>query len=483
MVEFPYLIPRRNPYDALFGVQHRLNDAMSYRQPAQAWLDKVTPRKIEEVPKYEIGPDNVYLGHTSLDYSERNVFAPPIPIVAMEGGHLRTKPKVILVLGEKGSGKSLILALIAFAYIHKYHLPSLMVDPAPNPEWYMHQYPLTKVVKDVALARTTELFTHFPGMSLHGHTAAVYRPAFDSQFHEEGTNVDYALTLDDLRSLAYFSLTSAVDEFLNLLNLEDSRPAGIIAEDILLSRRIHTFSEFITAHEDEKVEAITDMNGANFVTYLKSAIRSRRLADRQGSHDLIRDARNLDYVVLRGKARQAERESAAFAKYQSNIKISLMRFLNERRMFVSGTKEERIRSQFDNPAGILVVPDELKELIPASGSSYTRDMINDMALLDRKNGTSIVGATQNADLISPSFIKSCDYILFSHIQEDERGHSGTADALRAANVPKYVIDAAKKSPEHIRNSLGFPVNQWHLWDKRRIYHFYPGQEGSAYKIT
>lgn len=483
MPEFPYMRPRRDPRDAIFEAQRRINESMPYRAAARAWLDRVTPRKAEEIPKYEIGPDNIYLGHTSLEYSEKNVFAPAMPITAIEGGHLRTKPKVGLVLAEKGAGKSLILALIAFGLIHKHHLPSLFIDPAPNAEWYMHQFPLSKVVKGESLEKTRELFTHFPGMSFHGHTTAVYRPAFDSQFHEEGTDVDYALTLEDLRSLRYFSLSSAVDEFLHLLNLEDSRPAAIIAEDILLSMRIRAFSDFISAHENDKAVDITDMSGANFITYLKSAIKSRRLADRPGSHDLVRDAKTLDYVVLRSKARQAEKESPTFAKYMANIKISLMRFLNERRMFVSGNREERVKSQFDNNAGILLVMDELKELIPASGASYTRDTINDTALLDRKNGTNIWGATQNAELISSSYIKSADYILFSHIKEDEKGHSGTADALRAANVPKYVIDAAKKSPEHVMNSLGFPVNQWHLWDKRRVYHFYPGQEGSAYKIT
>lgn len=488
MPEFFPSRPRRDPRWAMFETQKRINESLSYRKSSQKWLERANPHKVDKVPTYEIGSDQVYLGHTSLEYSYKNVFAPEMPIVAMEGGHLRTKPKVSYLLAEKGAGKSLLEWLIASALIRKHHLPTCILDLAPNAEWYMHQYPLQKVVSGTSLELTKDLFTHFPDtLKLEGFTTRVYRPALSGRFREEGTDVDYALTLEDIRTIDYFNPAAAEDTLLTILDLTDSRPARVMAKSLISNRSIRTFSEFMQLHKDDRDRPVEERMmvdlGTTFPAYLHTSLENRELSSEQPKYDFIADAASHDYVVLRGKPRKSENESASFMKVQATLDAYLTRFLDERRKFVSGTQREKIDSKFDNPAGILVIADEMKEVAPRRGNSYMRDNIDNLALLDRKNGTNIIAATQDAGLVSENIPKSADYVFFSHIKGSDKGESSTESALKAAGVPKSIIEEAKKSPEHQVNSLGFPVNLWFMWDKHSIRRFYPGVDGSAYKIT
>ncbi|MDE2106883.1 MAG: hypothetical protein KGL39_57240 [Patescibacteria group bacterium] len=462
-----------------------------------SWLQKMEIEEpvVEDV-KLDISKDNLYLGHSGLNYTVDNAVTVPLHIMVWEAGELRAKPRIGILVAKPGYGKSALASVIALdGIMYPYHMPTAVYDPAPNAEWYMHKQPITSIMSPEHARRAIGLMAKFNREPL-GFNAVVYQPSFDTLgrgFQEEGTDKDYRLTLEDIRDMGYFSLSTAKSMLLDITGQSDNPAADALASEMLRKTELKNFTDAIRYFRKRETDENSgpQYGGAirsGFPDYLQVNLDEGALADSHApGQDMIGDMATHDFVVLRVKPKSRQDETITTVKNQVITSVSILRLLQERRRFISGNSVERSRALLTNPNGVQIVIDEIDKMIPRKGKSYTRIPITDTVLKERKNTINMLGMTQELSLVDPEFLKGVDYAIVGQLTEDEQ-EGGTADILRNKGISDGLIDSCKKlkyQKEGFVNTFGMRVNEWKYIDMhtRKGWSFYPALPRSALKIT
>jgi hypothetical protein len=432
----------------------------------------------------EIPDTKLFLGFSSPSYTTGNVVAPDISIVANEGGEIVPKSRCFVVIGEKGSGKSILASIISFDnIIRKFHIPTLVIDP--QGEFYMHKYSLRDKYKS---PDTQDKFNDYEekfGAKFDGYKLKVFRVGFDTSFQEEGIDADLTLTLNDFRELFNYSTSEGINSLLTILDLQESKNANVVIPFILAHPELRTFRDAInyligkSEYEMDVEDSIKEdvrKNGRIVVRYMESALMLGVITDKENTVDIIEEMNNNDFVVIKGKLKFGE-DAKIYDKYLTYLKIYITKILIERNKYVSGVRSERMKSRLSNPLGVNILIDEADTVAPEASTNFLANLIVQLATKYRKHGISVTALTQNASLLNHVLIQQADALFISALKSQDNVH-----VVSERGISKETIEILRHLNKEIRNSLGLLVNEWaYINQQNDIISFYPCPPLSSFK--
>jgi hypothetical protein len=458
-----------------------LASQMSNRYTYRKFIEKWTEEKEEPPPvSVNIPKSRLLLGFSSLNYSTSNIVAPKLNIAVEEGGKLVPKSRVFIIIGRKGSGKSILgSSIILDGIVGRFGVPCLAIDPSPTPEFYRHKYSLRDNFRNEEMQEKFDEYERMFNVEFRGYKISVIKPAFDnSMFKEEGTDKEITLSLADFKESFNFSKLDAIQSLLSVLELEDNRTAEAMIAQILTNEDIKTFGDVVDAMEGKiKFENSDFKNiGRAFETYLNTALMIGVFSKDNGfSNSIINDMIENEAVVIRSKSKTGE-DSKVLAKYLVYIKILITKVIWDRIRYVSGTPAEKAKAKMVHPFGIILSIDEADLVVPENSTSYLKDLIEQVATKMRKLGISLVLQVQDSSLLSQTLIAQADGIFCSRIDSE-----GNIKTLRTRGISEENIKVLRHLDVEKVNSLGLRVSEWaYIGTDNSIISFYPAPPLSAF---
>lgn len=432
----------------------------------------------------DIGENQMLLGFTSPEYTPNNIVTIPMDIINNESGKIVARPKTIIIIGEKGAGKSILESIILFDNIvNKLHIPTVVVDASPVMEWHTHVKPITSMFDK----RTANFYKNFLSQYYQepkGYSYEAYKPAFDNVFKEEGVTKSITLTLPDFRELwDGADKLDAIKTLMDILETDDTRAAESMGIQVLSNPLIAEFSEInngIAANAiiPGTVDNVNQRSRA-FMSYLQVARLLGVLGDSDSNvnNNILMDVKEKDYVIIRSKAPATAKQDAIFVKNQAYTKVLLTKILNDRLRYISGSPEEKAKSHINHPFGMAVLIGEIAQLAPASGEGYLNKLLENLATLYRKAGVTLIGETQNAALLNPNLLAQADYIITSNLNT-----KANISVLKEKGVPSENIEILRHLKKEVMTSIGTKVSEFAIIDKHnKIRSFFPTLPCSAFK--
>lgn len=452
----------------------------------QDWLSWNQKKQTYIPEKLDILDTQLFIGFKTPEYNLNEVVAPDFSIISDEGGVLRTKARTFIIAGEKGSGKSILASIIGLDnFVYKYHLPTLIIDPNPTAEWYVHKNSILSIVSS-SVKKQIESFVFRTNQEIRKYKCVVYKPSFNSSFEEEGVDKNYVLTLQDFKDLYRFSKVDGVKALADILEVSNERASESMIVQILANENFKTFNDVLDAIENRR-KTFREINneelkitGRAFSTYLRSAILmgavSPDLPDEK--NNILEDMLKNDFVVFRSKTKGSNSDDKIMDKYYTYIKIILLKILNDRVSFVSGKGSTKINSKLNSEYGIQIIIDEIDTLAPANQGSVVAQIIQELATKYRKAGVNLIGITQDLATVDETLQKQADGILMSQINTE-----GNIRALKNKGFEENVITIMKRLPKEKVNIFGFKISKWcFITPQKQLIFFYPTLSLSAFKI-
>lgn len=466
--------------EAQLTIAEKMSNYASYKE----YIKQQKEEQEEYIPNITIPDTKLFLGFAGLNYEPNNVVAPDISLVAKEGGRLVPKSRVIVIIGRKGTGKSILSSIVGLDnFVNKFSIPTLAIDPAPTAEFYCHKESLLDAFPSSEMRSKLNDYEYKFNTKFRGYPLKVYKPSFDSSgFKEEGVDVDWALSLSDFKEMFKYSKLDAIQSLLASLEIQDNAPGSDILAQILTSKNFHTFGNVLDALKGKKFiienEEEFKATGSSFRNRLNSAVLLNVFSRDYGTKDnIIEDLVNYSCVVLRGKPKTGE-DSKILAKYYVYLQIALTKIIQERIKFVSGTRDEKMKSKLNHPYGIQIIIDEADVLCPNTGTSYLKSLIENIATKLRKAGITLILITQNLSLLDEVLTAQADMILTARLDNE-----GNIKALRKRGIAEESIDILRHLNIEKPNNYGFRVSEWAYIDQRNATSsFYPCLSLSAFKM-
>jgi len=452
----------------------------------EKYLKYVTEEEAIPIENLDIAEDEMLLGFKSLDYNLDNAFITKIGIFESEGGEYVPKSQIFTIIGERGSGKSILASIIGLDNIvQRFQLPTFIIDPSPTGEWGSHKKTILKKFP----SQRNKISSFFETINVEpqgiNYNIIVYQPKFDSDFKEEGVDKFFLLYYSDFLQLYKFSHLEATQIFIDIVNLDDTRPTMVVVGDMFIkyNKEDNSFSEILdnygkksnTYSKGDEMASISRvfpyaLQSAINLGIVNGGVNKDKMVNNKAvlKNNVLEDLENKDAVVLRIKAKSSN-ESNITKRYEACIKIVLTKILNDRLLFSSGTKEEKVKSHLTNPNGILVIIEEADTIAPATGGNYVKELIKQLATKYRKAYINVILITQDAGTLDETLLKQSSVIFCSQIQT-----LGNIKALKEKGIDKITIDKLKNLRKNQRNSLGLLVSEWAMIDaNKKIELFYP----------
>ena len=451
-----------------------------------------------EPPQYipetlEVPDTKLFIGFDSLDYSVGNAVTPDINIIADEGGRIVPKSRCYTILGEKGSGKSILSSIIVLDNIvKKFHIPTLVIDPSG--EYYMHKYSLRHRYSSGGMKEKLDDYEEHFQVKFEGYRLKTARVGFDTQFAEEGIDSDLTLTLADFRELYAFSKVDGIQSLLTILNLQDSKPSEYLAAQILANKSFENFGQVLDTlkgnlakkkrNNEEDMNISNDANDTELIqnsrafrNYLEEALLLGSLSRNTTSEfDLLKELSENDLVIIKGKQKLGE-DSKIYDKYLTYLKIFLVKVLMDRTRYYAGTSAEKLRSVLNHPLGLVIAIDEADTLVPESGGGFLSQLIVSLATKYRKWGINVVAISQNAGLLNHVLIQQSDALFVSRLKSSDNLH-----AVLERGISREAAEILRHLETEEKNSLDMLVNEWtYISPQNEIITFFPAVPLSDFK--
>lgn len=500
-MNFPEIIPeppKKSFGDSLYEADLELSRNGPLWSDGQ-WLKKIDRESISAEVSVNIANSQMFLGHSSLDYRQDNAVFMTLPYTKQEGGNIRSEPKLIIFCGDRRSGKTVLAKMVALEHgVEHYKIPTLTIDSSKVPEHYMSRYAFT--ARDIpppqgplaneTIARVNAYFRWF-NMKPHGFSNVVYQPYAGSKIALEGIDKPYRLSYSDFKSLADFDPAEGQQSLLDMLDISEYKTARAIARQILDNDGIASFEGILDAIRTGTLKQDTDafnregeraISPVSFRRYLNAAIDANLITDEpQLGVDMIADALTHDFVCLRHRLRSAAKDNPLLTSVNMYPKVAINEWLNERLRGVSGTAEERERCRFKAKAGLQFFLEEADSIMPANGDSYTATLGEHLGSKEGKTGAFVIAVVQNIKNLMPDFVEQADYVFTPQLNI-----KGNEQFFREQGVRDRMIDALKRMPQGVKNSLGFKVSFFRAFDMHKNLFgpaFAPRVPLAAFKIT
>ncbi len=446
----------------------------------------ITEAPLIPIENLDIAEDEMLLGFKSLNYNLDNAFITKLGIFEEEGKEYIPKSQIFTIIGERGSGKSILASIIGLDNIvARFQLPTFIIDPSPTGEWNSHK----KTILNKFPAERNKISSFFDTINVNpagtNYKIIVYQPKFDSDFKEEGIDKFFELYYSDFLQLYKFSHLEATQIFIDIINLDDTRPTMVVVGDMFMkyNKENNSFSQILENY-GKKQKSYSNENEMTSISRvfpyaLYSAINlgivaggineTKKIDNKiHFKFNILEDLENNDAVILRVKAKSGN-ETKVTKRYEACVKIILTKILNDRLLFTSGTKEEKQKSHLTNPNGILVIIEEADTLAPAGKTNYIKELITQLATKYRKAYINVILITQDAGTLDETLLKQSSVIFCSQIQT-----MGNIKALREKGIDNITIGKLKNLKKNQRNNLGLLVSEWAMIDaNKHISLFYP----------
>ncbi len=482
-------------YKALEISETEKGESLPY-QLNKKWYDKWAEPPVYIPDTLEIPDTKLFIGFDSENYTTANAVTPDINIIADEGDRIVPKSRCFTILGEKGSGKSILSSIIVFDnIIRKFHIPTLIIDPAG--EYYMHKYSLRHRYPSGRMEELLDDYeTHFQ-VKFQGYKLKVARVGFDTEFAEEGIDADLILTLNDFRELYSFSKVDGIQSLLTMLNLQDSKPSEYLAAQVLANPNFHNFGEVLDSlkgslskhkkkhkGEDEDDQFNEDSNDVELVqnsrafrNYLEEALLLGSLSkETDSSFNLLSELMKNDSVIIKGKQKLGE-DSKIYDKYLTYLKIYLVKILMALTRYYAGTKEEKAKAILNNPLGIAIIIDEADTIVQESGGGFLSQLIVSLATKYRKWGVNVITISQNASLLNHVLLQQSDAIFVSRLKSKDNLH-----AVLERGISKEAAEILRHLESERKNSMEMLVSEWaYISMQNDIVTFFPAVPLSDFK--
>jgi len=394
-----------------------------------------------------------------------------------------SRPKVVLVFGRRGSGKSYDLGVIVEGLSAQEckiktgsHRPPVIIFDPLNQFWTLHEYPYAE---DPEEKRQINLIHHWGLEPCPLEDVNIYVPRGTSKRHPDSIefSIDVA-SMDANDWCGFFKVdkyTEPIGQLLNSAFTKVVENGYRISSDFVSPRVNYTISDLIDCIQGDP--EINDPEGG-FARQTCRAVLSR-LRELQRTPLFSGSGLNIKTIFASGKvsvfmlrevdestrsvvvgqlvkkilqARGAQWENEEVAK-RLLAKAKILKATNPSQ---SKTVEEKARNLLKEakeqgvPPGWIVL-DEAHTLCPAEGVSASKDILIEYVKQGRAMGLSLVAATQQPSALSTRLISQRDIILVHHL-----GIKSDVDAALSQmnpNFPDAIIEGRTKITSGIQYQL------------------------------
>lgn len=480
-----------------------LDDARSSRDwSGRRLISELYKGKVIAEPPLHLGRSQVLLGHTELNYTKQNAVIESMPYIKEEMGSVRSNPPAILIMGDRGTGKSILESVLARDHgINNYGMKLFEIDSSRTPESWLGRYAVTDeripIQGGMSRVRAQGLTSYFSmfGLRPRGYTCTEYKALFNAGYREEGVDRHIQLTLADIKNLKYFDEAEAVQVFADIIEAEDSRPAKALIRGILNNDDIKTFRDiFIMASEGtlgtrqfehEYDYEVDPIKPGVFLGYLQNALDTKIITN-DAQPDIVDELTKKDIVAYRHRLRSSAKDSKIVKQINLYPKTYLTHILNDRAMAISGDRNERAKARLRG-RGIIIEIREAHSFMPSTGDSYTSKIGENLVSMDRKTGIIPIMDVQNVGNLSEEVSHQVDYVFFTQPNIQENAEYLTDMGINEKKVERWkrlMVKGDVSNPKTY-NSLGFPVSTMGMLRvaTKTVRFFYSTCSLSAFKIT
>ena len=434
------------------------------------------PRKplVEDIKN--IKKDELLLG--TLDQEGR------IPVTIPYDG----KSKGILIVAEKGRGKTQLMKSLAFDQFHaRYDFNIFAVNPkAPD---------LSNLDQAMARPDLVQRLARFNIKPKAYHNAVYFKPVFFNMAERRGK--EYILSPRDFDSLDYGERSAAIQQFFKVNELT---PAARRALTSILSKGVPKtieglFLKLQNYRKDLMKQRISDAKAMNMKGGSKvmsfgadSEIRdkvNRGLLGDDGQKIVLemdelgekvtkyKTVHTVDFPIELALHRivvlQADLENENDWYSSCYLRMALSAIWQDRYKYIQTHRQQGV---VDRPT--LVLEDEADVLMPSGiSASPSRDMNIKLLAKGRQYGWSVMAATQLIESISKVFVKHCDIVITTSLQDPK--------LIEVVRTKYGLQDFELEELKHLEVSQKKP-NQWVCFTPntaKKFVSFYPLPPGIA----
>ncbi len=431
--------------------------------------------KEEKEKILELNDNEILMGFDSTEFELNNEVIIDLNLANYDnrGNIVEIKSRDIVVIGVKGSGKSVTASIIMEEMILKFKMHCLIIDPSG--EFYKHNEEWLHDDDREEYKESIDRWEAPLGLTRQGLNVCVISPKILGELD----NVDIFYSINFI-------------EFIELFKRDSISAISILAEILGISESYSNIDFLYNVLTDKIISNTTTWNGfrkrlnelrrtTNVEVIFNSInvkIRSGILDDNESSHvNIIELFNKYDAVIFRGRQRKEENDDYLTKIYNAYIKMLIIRIENELEKISNKNESQLINKNINGKYyGFFILLDEADSFAPAKGMSSLRERIVQLATKDRKLLVNLLSITQSAGKLDETLFNQSDYIITSNLNDEN------ASVFKKRMFEQEQIDLLVNMPLESSTNIGTKVSQFAIIDNNRnIVKFFPRPPRSNFK--
>jgi DNA helicase HerA-like ATPase len=422
----------------------------------------------------KVGEDEIFIGYGSSEFVQGNEIVLNLNLANYDtkGNLVEIKSRDIVVIGVKGTGKSVTASIIMESIIKKQKMHCLIIDPAG--EFYKHKEEwLHDDLREDYKYEVDEWFNSV-GLKREGLKMCVIAPKLLGEM--DNVDVFYSINFVEFIELFKRDSISAISILSEILGISESYSNIDFLYNVLSDKIIMTTTTW-NGFKRRLHELKRTTNVESIFNSINIKIRSGILNDDEQMHiDLMNLFNTNDCVIFKGRQRKEENDDYLTKINNAYIKLLLIKIENELEKISNHVESKLINKNEGKYRGFLIVIDEADSYAPARGISSMRERIVQLATKDRKLLVNLILITQSANKLDETLFNQSDFIITSNLNEEN------AKVFKDKMYSEEQMDLLINMPTEITTSIGTTPSEFAICSSNKeIVKFVPRPPESNFK--
>ena len=348
----------------------------------------------EEERIYEMQDDDLLLGFKNKMFRRGEEVVVNIKLID-ENNELKSRN--FLIIGKKGSGKSVMGAVVADMFINKFKTPVFAIDPFGE----MHvKYKEFFYDGEERYLEYLDSFLKYYNLKRRGLKLTVIAPAFIGE--QRSVNFYYKLSYKTVKEMIKYDSGQMRGILSRMLGIKDNVANMDLLAMVMSDVKINTWNDLLRSmsrSKDSKVRIIFSSINAK----LKMGVLTN---DEKEDIDLCKLMMDNQMVIFKSRIRTEVDDDYDTLIYNSFLELCLFQLTTYMTRHLEG-----LSSKLQSDNGILIVIDEADSVAPAVGNCSIRNPIVQLATKWRKSLFNIILMVQSATKLDPTFSSQSDYLI------------------------------------------------------------------------
>lgn len=422
---------------------------------------------VEEKIKY--GKNDFPIGFASPNFSINNMIVVNINAVEKEQGEVSRKSKVFGIVGRKGSGKSVMLGMIADYYKLRFNVPIFILDPFG--EFYVKRSTFAYDKSDEYQNYVDDFLESINEKRIAYKNLLVICPLFMKGNSDANIDKFFTISFKNIKLIMKYDKMEAVSLLIDLLGITNNDSNADLIFSTIASRSINSWSELLIALKDES--KATKGKASVIFSRIRTRLNANIISDDDTHYlNILEELSTRDMVVMKAQLRQTLDDDYITTIYNAYVKIIITTI----RLDLQHQGED---NYLTNPQGIFLGIDEIDSVAPAVGTSSLRITITQLASKFRKAMINLGMATQSISKVDPTLFQQCNFVLTPKLEKDN------SILISYFNISDEWINILSNLKKGVKTNLNTIVSEFAVINldtpdlTKRIRIFYPSIPLSA----